>query len=336
MLHIHNGDSAADTAKQSSLTGEHFAWRESLITGPTPGGLSGDDWRSLRAQHLSESYGVDLKECEQNLLSQEEALSSFSEHDEVILWFEHDLFCQLHLIYLLNWFSQRAPGKTKLSLICIGEFPGRENFRGLGELTPDELASLFPARQQITQKQFDLAAAAWEAYSSDDPTNLQKLLKTDTSNLPFLSNALKIHLQRFPSTKNGLGRIENTALRLIDAGAIQFNELFPRFAETEALYGFGDAQLWLALRRMNQVPHPLFSVSGNAGEEMDREIVATAVFEITEVGKAVLRAETDFVALNGIENWLGDVHLSERKNLWRWDEESQTLVLDNRDGIDAV
>jgi hypothetical protein len=325
MLHIHNGDSAADTARQSGLAGEHFAWRESLITGPTPGGLSDDDWRSLRAQHLSESYGIDLQECEQNLLSQEQALSSFSEHDEVILWFEHDLFCQLHLLYLLNWFSQRAQGKPKLSLICIGEFPGRENFRGLGELTPQELASLFPARQQVTQKQFDVAAEAWEVYCSDDPTNLQNLLKVDTSSLPFLSNAFKLHLQRFPSTKNGLGRIENTALRLIDSGAINFNELFPRFAETEALYGFGDAQLWLALRHMNLVREPVFSVNNTAGEEMDRAIVATAVFEITETGKAVVRAENDFAALNGVEHWLGGVQLSGRKNIWRWDEQSGNL-----------
>src|SRR5258705_2830960 len=130
MLHIHNGDSSAGTAKQSSLPGEHVAWRESLITGPTPGGLSRSEWRSMRASHLSEAYGVDKQECEQELLRQEEALATFSDHDEVVLWFEHDLFCQLHLIYLLDWFSQRALGKTKLSLICIGEFPGKENFRG--------------------------------------------------------------------------------------------------------------------------------------------------------------------------------------------------------------
>src|SRR5882762_3827089 len=134
MLHIHNGDSSADTAKQSSLPGEHFAFRESLITGPAPSGSSGEEWRRVRTAHLSESYGVDEGECEQSLLRQEEKLASFSEHDEVVLWFEHDLFCQLHLLYLLDWFSQQDLGKTKLSLICIGEFPGKENFRGLGEL----------------------------------------------------------------------------------------------------------------------------------------------------------------------------------------------------------
>src|SRR5688572_27998219 len=134
MLHIHNGDASADTAKQSTLPGEHLAWRESLMTGPTPAGLSGREWRSLRAQHLSEAYGVDFKECEQELLDQEKKLASFGEHDEVVLWFEHDLFCQTNLLYLLNWFEQQDMGNTRLSLICIGEFPGKENFRGLGEL----------------------------------------------------------------------------------------------------------------------------------------------------------------------------------------------------------
>ena len=94
MLHIHNGDSSANIAKQSSLPGEHFAWREALIEGPTPAGLEGEEWRRVRARHLSEAYGVDFQECERGLLAQENKLAAFSDHDEVVLWFEHDLFCQ--------------------------------------------------------------------------------------------------------------------------------------------------------------------------------------------------------------------------------------------------
>src|SRR5687767_7141277 len=183
MLHIHNGDSTADTAKQSTLTGEHFAWRESLITGPTPADLSDIEWRRIRAKHLSEAYGVKAEECEQSLLMEEEKLASFSQHEEVVLWFEHDLFCQVHLIYLLNWFSQRDLGKTKLSLICIGEFPGKENFRGLGELSPDELATLFPARQPVTDEQFTLANSAWKAFRSAKPHDIERVCHADSGAL---------------------------------------------------------------------------------------------------------------------------------------------------------
>src|SRR5258706_14000669 len=105
MLHIHNGDSSAGTARQSTIPGEHFAFREALIAGPTPSDLKGAAWRKLRATHLSAEYGIDEQQCEQELLRQEETLSGFAAHDEVVLWFEHDLFCQVHLVYLLDWFA---------------------------------------------------------------------------------------------------------------------------------------------------------------------------------------------------------------------------------------
>jgi hypothetical protein len=339
MLHIHNGDSSADTAKQSSLAGEHFAWRESLITGPTPSGLSDNEWRRIRSKHLSEAYGVDVTECERGLSSQEETLASFAQHEEVVLWFEHDLFCQVHLIYLLNWFSRRELGKTKLSLICIGEFPGKENFRGLGELNEEELASLFPPRRQVTNVQRGLATAAWRAYCSPEPTDIEKVLQTDTSSLPFLKAALQAHLKRFPSTKNGLGLVENRALELIDEGVNSFTDLFPCFGNAEPVYGLGDAQFWLALQRLSTAEKPLLAITNgkNAGEKNSEdgqqvltpklsEIVRKARLELTELGRSVLNGATDFVALNGIDLWLGGVHLHDQNNLWRWDERSAQIV----------
>lgn len=85
MLHIHNGDSTADKAKLSALPGEHFAFREALVEGPTPLVRDGVEWRSIRAQHLSEAYGVDLKQCERELEEQERKLGSFADHEEVVL-----------------------------------------------------------------------------------------------------------------------------------------------------------------------------------------------------------------------------------------------------------
>src|SRR5947209_16169428 len=179
MLHIHNGESSAGTLKQSSVPGEIFSFQDALIGGPTPAGLRGEDWRRVRSHHLSESYGVDLAECERSLLNQDQTLASFSDHDEVVLWFEHDLFCQANLLYLLDWFAARELGKTKLSLICIGEFRGVEKFRGLGELNADQLASLFDTRHEVTAAVTKLATAAWQAYCSPDPTAIERLMSTD-------------------------------------------------------------------------------------------------------------------------------------------------------------
>jgi len=90
MLNIHNGDSAADTAKKSDIPGEHLAWREALVCGPTPGDLSQDEFRQARAQHLADAYGANLQKTVQELRAQEETLAGFSDHEEVVLWFEPD------------------------------------------------------------------------------------------------------------------------------------------------------------------------------------------------------------------------------------------------------
>ena len=319
ILHIHNGDASADVAKQSSIPGEHFAWREALIDGPAPVAANEQEWRRVRAQHLSESYGVERAECERESIAQEEKLASFADYEEVVLWFEHDLFCQVHLVYLLNWFANRDPGKTKLSLICIGSFPGRNNFRGLGELSAEELSSLFPARQPVTHEQLDLATQAWDAYRSTDPRELETLLQNDTSALPFLGPALQGHLRRFPSTANGLGRIENRGLQLVESGLHSFGDLFRRFGEVEPVYGLGDTQFWLSLRRLADANQPLLRISS------DHPLPDTKI-EITDLGRAVLRGDGDFVLLNGIEGWLGGVYLSDERNLWRWDDKSEAMV----------
>ena len=329
MLHIHNGDSSADTAKQSQLPGEHFAFREALIEGPTPAGRTGAEWRSIRARHLSDVYKVELEKCERELKEQENKLATFADHEEVVLWFEHDLFCQTILLYLLDWFSRQKLHASRLSLVCIDQFPGVPDFRGLGELSSDQLASLFPDRREIESSDFELGRAAWHAYCSPDPGVIEQLLKADTSALPFLAAALRAHLRRFPSVRNGLGAIENSCLELIDGGASDFGTLFSRFGNALPDYGLGDAQLWISLRRMSAANQPMLRIAGlgndSPGSTLNAETLRNARFEVTESGKSVLRGQADFVSLNGIDMWLGGVHL-DGTTIFRWDDPSARIV----------
>lgn len=327
MLHIHNGDSTAGTARKAAIPGEHLAWREALVCGPVPQGLSADEFRHVRADHLASAYGVSVEKCEQELRAQEDALSAFSDHEEVVLWFEHDLFCQVQLIYLLDWFAQRDPGRTKLSLVCVGEFPGIEYFRGLGQLNETELASLFPGRKEVSPSQLELGAKAWQAYSSPNPADLLSLMGSDLSAMPFLERAFIKHLQRFPSTENGLGRIGNVGLGLIARGHQRFRSLFPAFVSRESEYGFGDAQLYLELKQLAKAPSPLVTLSSSVkGVTTDAAEMLLSTFVLTDVGKAVLDGEEDFVRRNGIDSWVGGVHLKGKESDYRWEEDAQELL----------
>lgn len=321
MLHIHNGDSTANILKESGFPGEHSAFREVLMEGPTPSGLSPDEWRRVRTRFLAEAYELRLENCEKDLREQEAGLRRFSEHDETILWFEHDLFCQINLIYLLDWFSKQSMGNTRLSLICIGEFPGKEDFRGLGELTGEQLASLFENRHEVTEPELSLAVRVWAAYCSADPGEIARLLGEDTSAMPFLRHALRLHLMRFPSVKNGLGRVENTALEMISGGAIEFKSLFSRFGEAEPVYGMADSQFWCALKRLGRARDPLITIGpGDNDLVLKSNRYYDASFELTETGNAVLAGERDFIDVNGVDLWLGGVRLVDGV-VWRWNEE---------------
>ena len=48
---------------------------------------------------------------------------------------------------------------------------------------------------------------------------------------------------------------------------------------------------------------------------------------LTEFGEAVLAGQANHLAVNGIDDWVGGVHLSSRNsNVWRYDETNDLLV----------
>jgi hypothetical protein len=322
MLHIHNGESTAGTLREARLPGEHFSFNEVLMEGPAPAGLTPEQWRKHRAGFLAAEYDIELEKCERELLNAEKLLASFKEHDEVVLWFEHDLFCQVNLVYLLSWFSRQEPAPANLRLICVDRFPGMPGFRGLGELTGSQLTSLFGDRKAVSAEQFSLAARVWAAYCAPTPETLAGILSEDTSSLPFLRAALQLHLERFPSVENGLGRIENRALDLIAQGNSKFKNLFPAFANLDPVYGLGDAQFWNCLRRLTEVNPPLLEIQwkGSARQGPENDFLG-ASFALTDTGDAVRTRAADLVDTCEFDFWLGGVHLNRSLPIWRWDVE---------------
>jgi hypothetical protein len=70
---------------------------------------------------------------------------------------------------------------------------------------------------------------------------------------------------------------------------------------------------------LSNVPHPLAQIS-DAAEHRLGDVT------ITETGRKVLEGRADHIRLNGIDRWLGGVHLKGDKAAWRWDRGSQRIV----------
>jgi len=329
MRHVHCGDSSADSLRKSGVPGEVLVWSEVLMDGPLRSDVDADEWRSARASHLSASTGGALSaaKCGEWLLKQDQALERFPEHEEVVLWFDACLFDQAVLVRHLAWFARRDLGDTKLSLICIGEFPGFTKFRGLGELTPEQLGSLLDTRHEVTPAESGLGSAAWAVLCSLDPTRIESLLDTDTSGLPYLRDALIRHLEQFPSTRNGLDRLENEALEVIASGETGLGPIFTAVSDREERPFFGDTFLWGCLDRMASGEAPLLRVDGPGRLPLwePKEIGRWSV-SATQAGRDVLSGGRDWIELGGIDRWLGGVQLRGKEARWRWDEARGRLV----------
>ena len=47
---------------------------------------------------------------------------------------------------------------------------------------------------------------------------------------------------------------------------------------------------------------------------------------LTTTGAQVLAGEADQIAVNGIDRWIGGVHLQGRHVPWRWDDGTEAIV----------
>lgn len=323
MLHVTNGDIAAETIRLSGVPGEVSVTADVLHEGPAPGGVPPERWRKIRARYLAESGYDDYESCLAGLTHWDRTLEDYRSYDEVVLWFEHDLFDQLLLVRTLDLYAARNLGATELSLICIGEFPGVVPFHGLGDLTPQQMATLLPRKQRVNQGQKLLARDVWKAFCAPDPTGLEELRRGDTSPLPYLSGALRRHLQEFPSVWNGLSRSEHQILRaLAQAGeAASFEEVFRATQRMEERVYMGDSSFYRILRELASSPRPLVRL-----EPATNGAVRGIKVFLTTGGREVLEGKDDWIQIRGIDRWLGGVHLQGSEAAWRWDTEAGHLV----------
>jgi hypothetical protein len=329
VLHVTNGDVAAEILRRSGVPGTVSITADVLYEGPAPGGLAPERWRKVRARHLAGSGYDDYDSCLAGLTRWDRALEDLRAIDEVVLWFEHDLFDQLLLIRTLEGFAGRNLGGTELSLICIGEFPGVVPFHGLGQLSPPQMASLLDRRQRVNEGQKLLARDAWRAFCAPTPSGLEALLRRDTSSLPFLAGALRRHLEEFPSTLNGLSRSERQVLRGLADGAEAFGDLFRATQALEERAYMGDSSFLRILRELASPPRPLVRLEPAPNASPLPQWIA-----ITTTGRDVLDGRDDWVRIRGIDRWLGGVHLQGPDAAWRWYEAGRRLV-PGRAGADA-
>ena len=319
-LHITNGDHAGDMLRRF-VDGPVTLACDMLHEGPCPP-VDGDAWHKVRGRFLA-GRGRPADEITASLAAGDRTiLDACNRGERLVLWFEHDLFDQLALIRTLDLVGRVRSDPTSISLICIDRFPGVDRFVGLGQLTPDQLATLTGTGVPMTAGQVGLARDAWRAFRSADPSELVRIAPSSSA-LPFLGDALLRFAAEYPSVDNGLSRTEELALGALDGGPMSGGALFGDTQRREPVPFMGDWPFFDTLQRLASARVPLVTVeTGSDGGEM-----RSARLALTAAGRDVLARKADHVRLNGNDLWRGGVHLTGSDHSpWRWDGDAERLV----------
>jgi hypothetical protein len=287
-LHITNGDSFTQRLKSLPFKGEIITWREMLCEGRTETNVGSESFWKTRFEFLHKNYNVSKSYFIEKTLKEYRSLCNHKQQDEIILWFEYDLFCQINMIAVLSWLKTHRRD-AQISLVCSGNEDGTDTLYGLCDNDDEKLKTLYNKRVYLTQDDIEFADYVWQLYCSDNPIRLENMSDFEHYHFDYLSDAIKVHLKRFPSIKNGLNELENRIMRLaVEQKPKNKKELVKNIMANQGYYGYGDTQFERIITSLK----PLFT--------------SYSPVRLSKKGKDIVEGKTSFYSqIRDNESYLG-------------------------------
>ncbi len=288
ILHITNGDSFTQKLKQLNLDGDIITWREMLCEGKTLSTVGSESFWKTRFEFLNKNYKVSKSWFVEKTLKEYRSLCNHKQQDQIVLWFEYDLFCQVNMLAVISWLKTHRR-HAQISLVCSGEQEGQDRLFALCELSDEQLRKLYDNRVELSQDDIEYADYVWQLYCSDNPMRLENLGDFGNYQFDYLKDAVQAHLRRFPSLRNGLNSFENQVLSIAEEKELASKrEFVGAVLREENPYGYGDTQISRMMGRLK----PLFTSFNPV--------------KLNKKGLQVLEGQTNYYAfLRNNETYLG-------------------------------
>ena len=232
IIHVLPGDAQREEFSKTGLEGEVAVCREAFIDGSVRANSLGDLWK-LREEFWAAGDPHDAQEYRSRVVSEFEKLDNLSVGDEVNLWFEFELFCQVNMWFCVWLLSSGSP---TIYRVAPHGLRSDQLWTGFGKLDAADLRRCFDRRTKFDRSDTTLGKQLWEAYRDHDHARLTELSSTDSKAFPYLKAACDAEIEK--------DVIPRQILRGIKAQGIEdFGETFAAFSERAGVYGYGDAQV---------------------------------------------------------------------------------------------
>jgi hypothetical protein len=324
MLHIRCGTDILWKLDDAGIPGRKLSWSDPLCEGPVPF-ADRALLRPVRAGWLSRHYGVERDSDLKDLADADQVVDDAGSQDEVVLWFEADLFDQAILLHLLPRVRHAAGANTRLSLVTLHEFPGMKRFIGLGQLTAPQLLELFNRRIDVPAAMVTAADEAWSAWTHSTPELIDAIAARGSSAMTYLPAAARRMLEQLPDARTGLSRTERQGLEAVAGPSPSLHAAFATSQDMEERPWQGDSMFFATMWDLSQGPSALLSADGGWPTLTDGR--KNPKLALTERGRAVLEGKLDFSEGREGERWVAGTRLAAGAPDWRWDRAAGAVRL---------
>lgn len=310
VLHVTSTAAAGRQLAEAGVAGDVLPWRDVLCEGPVPAGLSHDELSTERADFLARRRWAEPELILADIRARDGLIRSAADDHQIVLWFSRNLIDQLQFLQVVDLLDVEFGGRNRAHLVPVPAMSRAGRIRGIGMLKPRAVRRLYERRYPLRDEQIGTARMAWSAFRSNEPRDLSLLAASGSLGcLPHLQPAIDRLLQEFPSAGSGLSALEGGILTQLEGEPRLFRDVLADVTRSEVDLYPGDADLWSRLVDLANGRCPAI--------ELDWDEPACASASITDVGRAVLGGEADLIEINGIDRWIGGVHLLPPDADWR-------------------
>ena len=323
-VHIVAGASAAACLQQGvALRPDQILVHNDLLScGPLPPFDSLDEWRDVRQTYLrsldTEGRSFTFDEDDRDLLTHRERLRGAR---TITVWLGTGLPEQLMLLWVVALLRNLGIDPGKCGVVQY-DLDRNHDIVSVGVLNPTRFTE-HPQPTRLVDAAIEEATAAWRAVTAPEPDALLAFLTGQNHCLPFLPRALSSLLYHYPDLGTGLNAWEYQLLQYVrDEGPKGTRVVAYTMAhDMDFPEWISDSYLSERLHRHSAgaLPRPLLALSGDTASLRGTEV------RLTSHGDAILAGQGNAVEWNGIDDWVGGVHLDSSDGRV-WFRQGQTLI----------
>ena len=180
--------------------------REMLVEGPLKAD-SEESFFHLRADYLEKTYGIPASEYKQKTVSEFKKMHHIPKNSEVYLWFDFDLYCFVHLLFIIELLQ--ADKTLKLYVVRPLRKRKFRIWRGFDLHSKDDLMQAFSQKIPLSRKDIQAFRHIWKRLGKNGfglHHRLVPFLQKHLQDYPQLEKATKIEA-RWGLTEGQINRI---------------------------------------------------------------------------------------------------------------------------------